>query len=165
LAKAKSTTIEIPTISTIQPNLAPVLVPHSRGGKKCPRCGVSKPWSEFYISRTRNKKYTSYCKKCCCDPARQKDRVYRENPNSRRKRLFERYGLSIEKYDAMNSEQGGVCAICHKKTLKRLSVDHNHITGKIRGLLCAECNYGLGMFQDNADNLRRASRYLDEANG
>ena len=53
------------------------------------------------------------------------------------------------------------CKECVKKQ-KRLSVDHNHITGKIRGLLCSSCNVGLGVFKDSPDLLRKAIKYLDD---
>lgn len=57
-----------------------------------------------------------------------------------------RYGLKVEQYDAMLAAQGGVCAVCRlsPKTGRRLSVDHNHRTGSIRGLLCRGCNIRVG---------------------
>jgi recombination endonuclease VII len=59
-----------------------------------------------------------------------------------------RYGLSKEDYERMLDEQGGVCAICGSAPDKqRLSVDHNHGTGKVRGLLCHKCNLALGVIE------------------
>ena len=66
------------------------------------------------------------------------------------------YGLSIEEYDQMFKEQNGRCKICgrHRTEQKNeLSVDHNHITGQVRGLLCARCNVGLGFFENHTDEI------------
>lgn len=60
----------------------------------------------------------------------------------------------------MKNSQGGVCAICECPDKKRLSVDHDHQTGKIRGLLCANCNLALGNFKDDPDRLAKAIVYL-----
>ena len=80
-----------------------------------------------------------------------------------RRRILRRYGLTIEEYDNMLSSQGGVCAICRKACAsgRRLSVDHCHITNKIRGLLCDPCNRGLGAFRDDIDRMKAATVYLE----
>ena len=72
--------------------------------------------------------------------------------------LRHRYGLTIEHYDALSSAQNGLCAICEKA--HELVVDHNHETGAIRGLLCSQCNKGLGHFGDSAKTIENAARYL-----
>lgn len=70
------------------------------------------------------------------------------------------YGL--DDYDALKEFQGGVCAICRRATgaTRRLSVDHNHKTGTVRGLLCRPCNDMLGHARDELDFFMRAHRYL-----
>jgi hypothetical protein len=78
------------------------------------------------------------------------------------RRLRDAYGISLEDYQRMAGEQGGLCAIC--KQPERLVVDHDHRTGKVRGLLCAKCNSGIGMLGDSGDVARNAADYLD-ANG
>lgn len=83
-----------------------------------------------------------------------------ENKSAYLRRLKQIYNLSLEDYEIMFMRQGGVCAICNKPSLKRLNVDHNHITGKIRGLLCGPCNRALGLFNDKADICLAASLYL-----
>ncbi len=99
------------------------------------------------------------------------DREYRKDKNwpekMRRYNLKRGYNLTPEQYDLMLKKQNGVCAICesfrplsHKETT--FHVDHNHKTGKIRGLLCARCNTGLGGFQDNMQYLKNAIKYLEE---
>jgi dCMP deaminase len=72
------------------------------------------------------------------------------------------YGITPEKYEAMFKAQGGVCAICKQPPPpgKRLAVDHDHKTGKVRGLLCILCNSTLGYFKDNITSVRAAVSYL-----
>lgn len=77
-------------------------------------------------------------------------------------KLKKLYGITIEQYEALFDLQNGRCFICRKPQLVRhLAVDHNHETGRIRGLLCTWCNSGLGNFKDSAERLRRAAAYLD----
>lgn len=74
---------------------------------------------------------------------------------------LKKYGLSLIEYKAMFESQTGRCAICKSApTLKRLSVDHDHKTGAVRGLLCTNCNLGLGNFKDDQEILKAASDYL-----
>lgn len=72
------------------------------------------------------------------------------------------YGLTPEDYYSLLDKQGGACAICRGqcKTGKKLAVDHDHETGKVRGLLCTRCNVALGMFQDDMDRMAKAIAYL-----
>jgi hypothetical protein len=73
----------------------------------------------------------------------------------------------MEEYDKLFEAQGGCCAICHRpdETFKKhLSVDHNHETGKVRGLLCGNCNTGLGKFQESLTLFDSARAYLLKAN-
>ena len=75
-----------------------------------------------------------------------------------------RYGIGRKEYDAMHAAQGGLCAICRRtcRSGRALAVDHCHETGRVRGLLCASCNGGLGLFGDRTDLLSSAIRYLEE---
>ena len=77
------------------------------------------------------------------------------------------YGIAVDDYDKMFKKQNGVCAICGKPETKisrsgvrRLSIDHNHKTGKIRGLLCCKCNIGIGSFLESVEFLLKAIKYL-----
>lgn len=76
-----------------------------------------------------------------------------------------RYGITLEQYIEMVAEQNGVCAICKKpetaRNTTRLSIDHCHATGKVRGLLCQQCNKMLGMGKDNPETLQAAINYLN----
>lgn len=69
------------------------------------------------------------------------------------------YGITLAEFDAMVQAQGGACAICGDTT-KRLCVDHDHTTGKVRQILCNLCNVTLGSLED-ADWMRRAAAYLE----
>ena len=79
--------------------------------------------------------------------------------------LKHNYNMSLEEHKEKLSEQGGVCAICgHLPTMGRwkiLLVDHNHATGEVRGLLCHDCNIGIGNLKDNAARLRAAATYIE----
>jgi len=87
---------------------------------------------------------------------------YRRTAAARRHRYTAwAYQLSEEQYTSMFEAQGGVCAICQMPPgIRRLAVDHDHVTGRIRGLLCGNCNNGLGRFQDDPERIRRAVTYL-----
>lgn len=71
-------------------------------------------------------------------------------------------GLTEEQYETMLTEQKGRCAICGMEPSGRLHVDHDHDAGTARGLLCTNCNPGLGFFRDDPVLLRRAAEYLEE---
>jgi len=81
---------------------------------------------------------------------------------------FLNYGCSAGEFEAMSAAQDGKCAICrsletttHKGRLRRLSVDHDHMTGAIRALLCFACNTGLGSFEYDGNVLEAAITYLE----
>lgn len=81
--------------------------------------------------------------------------------------LRKMYGIGLVEYDSMLSDQNGVCAICSEPEtgrFKYLAVDHDHDTGKIRGLLCHRCNKALGGFKDSAEMLGKAVKYLENRN-
>jgi hypothetical protein len=91
--------------------------------------------------------------------------TWEENQRNR----YRRYGLTEDSYLAIYRQQGGRCAICDT-SIKAVNtkedrsfnthIDHCHETGKVRGLLCAGCNLGLGHFKDDPDRLRKAADYL-----
>lgn len=74
------------------------------------------------------------------------------------------YKMSVEDYEKRYKDQNGCCAICRGNNLngRRLSVDHNHVTGYIRGLLCGNCNLGIGNFKDNVEFFKIAIDYLQK---
>ncbi len=96
---------------------------------------------------------TGYSQGCKCEICR--------TSNAARK-YVKRYGITIDEYDTLLRSQNGVCAICSREPVdgQRLAVDHDHKTGKVRGLLCFKCNTGLGHLGDSLDTLKRAVDYL-----
>ena len=73
------------------------------------------------------------------------------------------YGMSLRDYDLMLARQRGVCAVCGEQPARRLCVDHCHVTGKVRGLLCSPCNLAIGQFKDSPARLRKAAAYVEAA--
>lgn len=76
--------------------------------------------------------------------------------------LKRKYGLTAEQWHEMHDKQKGCCAICKEVFEFRVHVDHCHDTGKVRSLLCFNCNGGLGNFKDNSNLLTAAIKYLEE---
>lgn len=95
--------------------------------------------------------------------------AYRANPVINKKYDLKKYGLTVEDYDRMLVEQKSLCAICgqpeiqmnhHSGKILDLAVDHCHVTGKVRGLLCSRCNKMLGLTADSLEILTKAQEYL-----
>lgn len=85
-----------------------------------------------------------------------------------RSRIEKLYGITENQYVEILARQNGVCALCFRaqpesSRLKRLMIDHDHETGKVRGLLCAKCNLMLGLAEDNINTLNIAIKYLEKA--
>jgi hypothetical protein len=78
-----------------------------------------------------------------------------------------KYGITVDEYEMLLAKQGGVCALCHQActTGKRLAVDHDHITSRIRGLLCFHCNTAIGKLGDSPFTLAAALGYLYHEEG
>lgn len=78
------------------------------------------------------------------------------------RRVLDSYGLTIEKFAEIYAHQDGVCAICKLPEMDRdrLVIDHDHITGRVRGLLCSGCNVGIGALRDDPETIRRARDYV-----
>lgn len=94
-----------------------------------------------------------------------------DRKRSRPGHLKRRYGITMSQYDTLCESQGFLCKICNQPEtaldrsgkVKYLSVDHDHKTGRIRGLLCHGCNVALGAMKDSSDRLRSAAVYLDSS--
>lgn len=156
------------------------------GRKTCSTCGVEKPLDEFHKNRTRKDGRSYRCKSCQrenirtwrqnnpgahAEHNRKSYRKHREKVVARareyraRKRDFIRnsdmvrkYGVTLAEVEARRAELDSRCEICHHQC--ELVVDHDHSTGRFRGLLCTSCNKGLGFFKDDVDLLVDASSYL-----
>ena len=131
--------------------------------KNCSTCKESKPLSEFN-PRKWGKRTNGYHSKCrhCQNTQRRAKHNFEENRNEL---LKARFGIDLDQYNQMFTAQSGGCAICKKPQsaqARALSVDHDHKTGAIRGLLCENCNRALGQFQDNTEILKSAITYLSK---
>lgn len=93
--------------------------------------------------------------------AENKERV---NESARHSWVRRTYGLTPAQYDSMVREQNGLCKICSNPPSMRLCVDHNHKTGKIRGLLCHSCNNAMGLLKENQTILHSMIKYLEQTN-
>jgi len=128
--------------------------------KRCSSCAVEKPHSDFHKQGDRLRSACSSCARSKC-----KERYSKSKGEHRANGLKRRYGISVEQYSSILIEQGGGCAICHASTNvlgRALYVDHDHKTGKVRGLLCHKCNTGLGSFRDSPALTRSATLYLEK---
>lgn len=146
--------------------------------KCCTSCSQIKEYKDFYKDNRKLDKHRSECKSCTA----QKDRNTRFKTQEQRDAfklkkkghdLKLKYNLTLESYTKMYKHQQGLCAICSKPILEHGSVqdkynmscvDHNHVTGKVRGLLCHSCNRALGLFQDSPELLEKAKLYLENTN-
>ena len=82
--------------------------------------------------------------------------------SQRFKHIKRRYGISEEEYKRILESQYGKCAICGliAQNIRGFHIDHNHIEKRIRGILCGNCNIGLGQFKDSIESLEKAIEYL-----
>jgi hypothetical protein len=126
--------------------------------KRCPECGEVKPLTEFPRNRSTSNGYATYCKPCHNKIG--KETYLRLYGGTREYHLRRRYGVRGVEVAAMVEAQGGLCLICGVGLAEH--IDHDHSTGKIRGILCFNCNAGLGKFRDRIDYLGRAIRYLKD---
>lgn len=144
----------------------------------CSKCKVEKPLSEYNPSKMHKQGRRPACKECMNAARREKykDPEFRErmltkskawskeNPFAwRQAYLMRTYNITIDEYQTLYDAQGGVCALCRlpEQIKTMLAVDHDHETGKVRGLLCFRCNTALGAFGDSVDGLKRAIAYLE----
>ena len=129
--------------------------------KTCMTCGKEKLATDFYF---RNKKYNRRHSECkLCTGERVKTR-HKENPERTKNNDLKRlYGITLNEHTQMYEEQNGVCAVCEKSgdgKWKKLCVDHDHKTGKVRQLLCRNCNMILGQVDDNINHMEKLTAYL-----
>lgn len=150
--------------------------------KLCRKCGRVLPLESFHKCFRNKDGRQARCKDCAhaySAASLQRTKARRmanqkawraEHPNRYKEEkwganLHVNYGITRADYLHMLEQQGGVCALCKKPETggrsSRLHVDHNHVTGEVRALLCHRCNIGLGMFQENPLLLQQAIEYLD----
>lgn len=124
--------------------------------RKCNHCGIE-AWGEEDLELFAPDRTQKHGRKNLCHDCRKAQR--------RANGLMSAYGITLEEYDDLLKQQGGRCKICGTDTpghKGRFHVDHDHSTGKIRGLLCHACNTGIGLLGDNPTRLKKAAQYLEE---
>ncbi|TYB70192.1 hypothetical protein FXF51_03755 [Nonomuraea sp. PA05] len=126
------------------------------GHKHCPRCKEIKPVADFGRNKAEKSGLAAYCKPCHNTVMR--DERIKNHGSTRNYHLKRRYGITEDDFVRMLARQGGLCAIC--RAVPGTFVDHCHATGQVRGVLCFNCNNGLGHFGDNTVLLELAALYL-----
>ena len=137
----------------------------------CRECGLPKAEAEFGLDRTRPSGRHPYCR--TCRRVREKIR-YANSPEHREgarwRQIKFNYGMTKEEWMALYEKQGGCCAICLRpldltakgvgRSATQPVVDHCHVTGQNRGILCHDCNLGIGYLSEDLATLQRAIAYL-----
>jgi hypothetical protein len=156
--------------------------------KICNVCGGAKPLTDYYANSYGRDGTRPECKECTSarrrawyesnrereiervrqwsvqNPARVRANMQRFTESGKRKvsnrksHLKRKYGMTLDDFDALLASQGGGCAICGKPDPD--NVDHDHVTGRVRGILCWNCNIGVGQFEDSEDRLAAATSYI-----
>ena len=137
--------------------------------KQCTTCKQMKDESEFYRRKQSVDGLNPQCKNCSL--VQQKDYIRRKNAvkaalkadTRKDMNLRYHYNMSLGEYEDILRDQEGICAICGKNPddfERAFAVDHDHETGKVRGILCPDCNRGLGGFHDNLELLEKAVEYI-----
>lgn len=164
-------------------------LPHNTGGPRvaanlerrtCPTCGKEyQPYRAIQLACSRDcYRQMAHVVERERQNNRRPERKARKNELRRgsdrvraynRKKQLERYGITVEQHDEMLAAQGGLCAICGNppdpdgvRATSRLHTDHDHITGRVRALLCNNCNRGVGCFADDPARLRAAAEYIEK---
>lgn len=125
---------------------------------RCPDCGSVKDLTEFPRNRSRSNGRGRYCKEC--HNRRGREFIREKYGTTRHYHLRQRYGMSASEVEGLIATQGGICAICQVRPAAH--VDHDHVTGKVRAILCESCNGFLGAFDDDPRLLRAAIAYLEK---
>ena len=149
----------------------------TEGTRRCHRCEHIKVLSRFYANpKDREHGRAWECKDCTKARSAVRQTSLREElrpeqqryaRESKRRSTARSLGLTPEQLDDLLTSQDGVCAICkraesltYRGRVREMALDHCHKTGRVRGLLCAACNQGLGKFDDDPDRLAAAVLYV-----
>ncbi|MFD7884732.1 endonuclease VII domain-containing protein [Streptomyces bauhiniae] len=116
------------------------------GHKLCLKCGEVKPWAEWHRNSSASDGLSTRCKTC-------------RAAEGRAGHLKRSYGMTEAERDAMVASQRGLCVICLNAPAAH--VDHCHKTGRVRGVLCFNCNSAIGKLGEDPEAVRRAAAYLE----
>ena len=125
--------------------------------KTCKTCKVELSLDRFYLLKTGY--YHVHCKSCNTE----RSRLWKQKNKHKHylNKIRDKFKISETDYNILLAEQNNLCLICNKSEKdRRLSVDHCHKTGNIRGLLCRTCNLAIGYFNDDTTLLKNAIQYL-----
>ena len=135
--------------------------------KKCHACKTVKSVKAFAVAKSRKDGRQTQCRKCRADYYARPEVGKRIRASVRARK----FGITAEQYEKLLRDQGGVCAICETSDPKTKTkgsaldcdfcVDHDHATGKVRGLLCNGCNVGIGHFRESVNAMKAAIAYLE----
>jgi hypothetical protein len=142
--------------------------------KKCSDCQTVKPLTVFNKNKSSPDGYSYLCKECTS--IRKRKPSYQERhrnlAQARRdanypqfraieiKREMRKYGITVEQYEEMAAKGCAICGAKQGETKRRMPVDHCHVTGKVRAVLCMFCNTAIGKFRDDPDLCIKAAEYL-----
>ena len=137
--------------------------------KTCRKCKETKPLTEFYKNKDSKDGHLNACKKCQSEQMKEshsenrderikKMKDYNSKPENKERarclQLQRRFGITLDDYNQMFTEQNGCCAVCgkhEKEQAKALAVDHDHETGEVRELLCHACNVSFGLLREDPE--------------
>jgi hypothetical protein len=125
--------------------------------KQCNKCNTTYPLENFVWSKRDG--YNNVCKPCARNYMKEK----RKDKNYIYTQKAKKFNTTVDVISSLY-ETHLVCQICNTKDRRELNVDHCHTTGKVRGLLCDNCNKALGLFKDSTDLLAKAANYLRRTN-
>jgi len=131
--------------------------------KLCYTCNQEKDESQFSKDKEKRDGLRSQCKVCRKDY--QRARLSKIAPTANGEKYvnitnrLRKHRITYTHYRSMLTKQNNCCAIC-SQVLSRDHIDHCHVTGKVRGILCRACNLGLGMFKDDIETMKKAIDYL-----
>jgi len=138
--------------------------------KRCTNCRIKKDLGEFYKSKSNQDNLHPICKECYKEIYKKRYKlpeVKEKYKKYNRTSILKKHNLTIKEYEEMLKQQYDKCAICGKpETIKQrgkiqaLSIDHDHKTGKVRGLLCSRCNVLLGFLHEDIHFILKIINYL-----
>lgn len=145
-------------------------------GRYCTVCSLFKPWAEYSEKKAKRYRYKENAQvhqlkqpKCKACAVKETQAWYATNKDvAKNTRLLSAYGMNLNEYKARIIAQDNSCPICNKQFSEGAFgpdspvVDHCHTNGHVRGIICNECNRGLGYFRDNKEALMNAAQYLVE---
>jgi hypothetical protein len=125
------------------------IIYNENGEKLCKDCKIYKPISEF------NKNKEIHVHAICIECGKKRSNTYHKSIYR-----YAKYGITKEDFDKLFKTQEGKCPICITELKEEIHIDHDHLTGQVRGILCGKCNKGLGQFNDDIESLTNAIKYL-----